>query len=82
MNYDPGPRNHGWLLDPFKSCVVPRPIGWVSTTSPERIDKLAPFRQFQNVTFNPPTVLFVANQRSTCGRKDTVRNAEEIGEPS
>jgi flavin reductase (DIM6/NTAB) family NADH-FMN oxidoreductase RutF len=43
-------------------------------------DNLAPFSQFQNVTFDPPTVLFIANQRTAGGRKDSVVNAESQGE--
>ena len=80
MYYEPNVLDHGLPFDPFKSCVVPRPIGWISTTSLEGKDNLAPFSQFQNVTFDPPTILFVANQRSSGGRKDTVRNIEETGE--
>lgn len=45
--------------DPFKSLVIPRPIGWISTTSQDGRDNLAPFSQFQNVSFDPPTILSV-----------------------
>lgn len=48
--------------DPFKSLVVPRPIGWISTQNKEGVDNLAPFSQFTNVSFDPPTVLsFLTN---------------------
>jgi flavin reductase (DIM6/NTAB) family NADH-FMN oxidoreductase RutF len=80
MYFEPGSDRHNLPFDPFKSCVVPRPIGWISTTSKEGTDNLAPFSQFQNVTFDPPTVLFIANQRTTGGRKDSVVNAESQGE--
>ena len=43
-------------------------------------DNLAPFSQFQNVTFDPPTVLFCANQLSPARRKDTVSNIERSGD--
>lgn len=29
--YEPGVTAHGLPHDPFKACVVPRPIGWIST---------------------------------------------------
>lgn len=45
--------------DPFKSFVIPRPIGWISTTSQDGKDNLAPFSQFMNVSFDPPTILYV-----------------------
>src|SRR5580658_4177790 len=79
MYYEPGRSGHGLPFDPFKSCVVPRPIGWISTRS-GGVDNLAPFSQFQNVTFDPPTVLFCANQLSPERRKDTVTNIEQSGE--
>lgn len=80
MYYEPGHIAHALPFDPFKSCIVPRPIGWISTRSRSGIDNLAPYSQFQNVTFDPPTVLFIANQRGDGGRKDSVVNAEESGE--
>jgi flavin reductase (DIM6/NTAB) family NADH-FMN oxidoreductase RutF len=79
MFYEPG-SDHGLVFDPFKSCVVPRPIGWISTISPEGISNLAPYSQFQNLTFDPPYVMFAANQNTLGKRKDTTVNAEQIGE--
>ena len=32
--YETAKNNHGLPFNPFKSCVVPRPIGWVSTREP------------------------------------------------
>lgn len=80
MYYEPGRTAHGLPYDPFKSCVVPRPIGWISTTSADGIDNLAPFSQFQNITFDPPIVMFSANQNHQGRRKDTTVNAEETGQ--
>ena len=80
MYYEPGVTPHGLPHDPFKSCVVPRPIGWISTVDREGRHNLAPYSQFQNVTFNPPIVMFSANQNTGGDRKDSVRNAEETGE--
>ncbi len=68
MQYEPGRTEHGLPFDPFKSCVVPRPIGWISTRSLDGVDNLAPFGQFNNVTYDPPTVMFAANQ-TTEGRR-------------
>ena len=80
MYYEPGVTPHGLPYDPFKSCVVPRPIGWISTVDGQGRHNLAPYSQFQNVGFNPPIVMFSANQNSRAERKDSVRNAEETGE--
>lgn len=80
MYYEPGVTDHGLPFDPFKSCVVPRPIGWISTRSADGIDNVAPFSQFTNVTFDPPTVLFSSNQSPDGSRKDTVANVEQTGQ--
>jgi flavin reductase (DIM6/NTAB) family NADH-FMN oxidoreductase RutF len=80
MFYEPLKQTHGLKHDPFKSCVVPRPIGWISTISAEGVHNLAPYSQFQNLTFDPPYVMFAANQNSKGERKDTVVNIEATGE--
>jgi flavin reductase (DIM6/NTAB) family NADH-FMN oxidoreductase RutF len=73
-------KDHGLAFDPFKSCVVPRPIGWISTLSPDGVSNLAPYSQFQNLTFDPPYVMFAANQNTRGERKDSTVNAERTGE--
>jgi flavin reductase (DIM6/NTAB) family NADH-FMN oxidoreductase RutF len=80
MYYEPGLTPHGLPHDPFKSCVVPRPIGWISTLDRQGRANLAPYSQFQNVSFNPPIVMFSANQTTDGRRKDSVCNAEDTGE--
>ena len=80
MFYEPAKNNHGLAHDPFKSCVVPRPIGWISTVGIDGVHNLAPYSQFQNLTFDPPFVMFAANQTPDGRRKDTVVNAEQSGE--
>jgi flavin reductase (DIM6/NTAB) family NADH-FMN oxidoreductase RutF len=80
MFYETKNNDHGLQHDPFKSCVVPRPIGWISTIGTDGEANLAPYSQFQNLTFAPPYVMFSANQNTAGGRKDSVVNAEESGE--
>jgi flavin reductase (DIM6/NTAB) family NADH-FMN oxidoreductase RutF len=61
--------------------VVPRPIAFVSTMSPEGRPNLAPFSFFTAITSDPPTVCFAPGRRSSDGdRKDTLRNIEATGE--
>lgn len=79
MKYEPGSSDHGLPWDPFKSCVVPRPIGWISSLSEDGIPNLAPYSQFQNLGFNPPYVMYSANPRPD-GRKHSVTNAENTRE--
>ena len=80
MYYEPGRTPHGLPFNPFKACIVPRPIGWISTTSPEGLDNLAPYSQFQMVSYDPPTLMFSANLNARGERKDTVRNVTATGE--
>ena len=49
MYYEPGVTPHGLPHDPFKSCVIPRPIGWISTVDAQGRHNLAPYNQFQMV---------------------------------
>ena len=79
MHYDPRSARAPLPFDPFKSCTVPRPIGWLSTISKAGIANLAPYSQWQNLTFDPPLVMFAANQHVDGRRKDSVVNAEETG---
>jgi flavin reductase (DIM6/NTAB) family NADH-FMN oxidoreductase RutF len=79
MHYDPRTDACPLPYDPFKSCTVPRPIGWLSTISKTGVANLAPYSQWQNLTFDPPMVMFAANQHVDGRRKDTVVNAEETG---
>jgi len=79
MQYSPSTEACPLPFSPFKSCTVPRPIGWLSTISRDGIHNLAPYSQWQNLTFDPPMVMFAANQNSDGSRKDTVINAEETG---
>jgi flavin reductase (DIM6/NTAB) family NADH-FMN oxidoreductase RutF len=77
MHYDPRSEVSGLPHSPFTSCAVPRPIGWISTIGEDGVGNLAPFSQFQNVTWDPPTVLFSSNGDP---QTDTYRNAAATGE--
>lgn len=79
MLYAPGRDECPLPWDPFKGCTVPRPIGWLSTISLEGHVNLAPFSQWQNLTFDPPMVMFAANRLADGRKKDTVQNAEDTG---
>lgn len=80
MFYKPGdplplPRN------PFKSLVVPRPIGWISTIDRNGVVNLAPYSFFNAVGDEPPMVMFACTGPHAEGPyKDSRLNAEETGE--
>jgi flavin reductase (DIM6/NTAB) family NADH-FMN oxidoreductase RutF len=68
--------NHHTLL----SCVLPRPIAFVSTLSAEGVANLAPFSFFNAMCSNPPTLVFGPATKADTNEKDTVRNLMELGE--
>lgn len=80
MYYDPMKNDHNLPFGPFKACAVPRPIGWISTLSEAGVHNLAPYSQFQNLSFDPPYVMISCNQTTEGRRKDTVVNIEANGE--
>ena len=74
-------KGHGLPFDPFKSIVVPRPIGWITSLSAEGDVNLAPFSFFNGCGTEPPQVMFHNSSGETDGRtKDTLSNVEATGE--
>ncbi|MFT5502669.1 MAG: flavin reductase (DIM6/NTAB) family NADH-FMN oxidoreductase RutF [Gammaproteobacteria bacterium] len=72
---------HGLPHDPFKSCVTPRPIAWVSTMGADGQCNLAPYSFFNALSSDPPTVIIGFNgYHEHGGDKDTLRNIKETGE--
>jgi len=59
----------------LSTAVTPRPIGWISTTSPAGVDNLAPYSFCNVVAVDPPVVMFApVGSRDL---KDTPRNVRE-----
>lgn len=75
MFYDALTNDHGLPHDPFKALVVPRPIGWISSLSPDGVINLAPYSFFNAMATDPHYVLFGSG-----GRKDSLENIEATGE--
>ncbi|MEU7827454.1 MULTISPECIES: flavin reductase family protein [unclassified Nonomuraea] len=76
VDFDPaemgGPAFYRFLT----SVVVPRPIAWVSTVTPDgTVENLAPHSFFSIASTDPPIVQF-----TSIGRKDSLRNVEDTGE--
>ena len=81
MFYETGTNDHGLPHDPFKSCVVPRPIGWISTLSADGVPNLAPFSYFNAVSGVPPHVMFSPGGAGPEGAsKHSLLNVEATGE--
>lgn len=63
--------------------VVPRPIAWISTMSPQGRANLAPHSFFNAVSSHPPILMFASThpaRRGAEARKDTLVNVRSTGE--
>ncbi|SVC89334.1 uncharacterized protein METZ01_LOCUS342188, partial [marine metagenome] len=69
--------NHKLMI----GSILPRPIAFVSTCSPDGVLNLAPFSYFNGVCSNPPTIMFAPARRGYDGKtKDTLNNIRETNE--
>jgi flavin reductase (DIM6/NTAB) family NADH-FMN oxidoreductase RutF len=75
VDIDPVALGTGPFYSFLTSVIVPRPIAWVSTRSPEGVDNLAPHSFFTVSAVDPPIVQF-----TSVGRKDSLRNVEHTRE--
>ena len=81
MYYETDKNDHGLRYNPLKACVVPRPIGWMTTMSAAGVVNLAPFSFFNVLSYDPPFVMFSAgSHEEDGGKKDSVLNVEATGE--
>jgi flavin reductase (DIM6/NTAB) family NADH-FMN oxidoreductase RutF len=62
------------------SCIIPRPIAFVTTLSRDGVSNLAPFSFFNGVSSDPPVISIAVATKRDGSKKDTWRNAEETGE--
>jgi flavin reductase (DIM6/NTAB) family NADH-FMN oxidoreductase RutF len=74
MFYDAVQNTHGFAVDPLKALVA-RPVGWLSTQSPDGIANLAPYSFFNIVSERPHYVVI-----GSTGYKDSLRNIQSTGE--
>jgi len=56
-------------------CVVPRPIGFITTKGPEGVNA-APFSMFNVVGTEPPMLMFCSGDQDNGTFKDTINNIE------
>ena len=63
MFYEPK-KGYPFKIDPFKSIVFPRPIGWISSLSKSGVANLAPYSYFNAIADDPPQVMFSSGAQS------------------
>jgi len=72
---DPAAANYQDVYKLLIGAIVPRPIAFVSTLSPEGVRNLAPFSFFTAISANPPVICFCPMRRTGADpHKDTMRN--------
>jgi flavin reductase (DIM6/NTAB) family NADH-FMN oxidoreductase RutF len=75
MIVDPASTDYPSVYKLLIGSVVPRPIAFVSTVSPEGGFNVAPFSFFTVASANPPVLVFSVSRRAKPDpRKDTLRN--------
>ena len=74
-DFDPDELGAGRFYQLMTASIVPRPIAWVSSTSEDGVDNLAPHSFFTVACVDPPIVQF-----TSVGRKDSLENIEATGE--
>ncbi len=79
MTFDPEAIGHAATYKLLTGSVIPRPIGWISSVSPDGIPNLAPFSYFNIVGDDPPHVMF-STVRTHGASKDTLNNVMATGE--
>ncbi|MBB4613356.1 flavin reductase family protein [Novosphingobium taihuense] len=62
------------------SCIVPRPIAWVSSLSRDGVQNLAPFSFFNAMGNSPPVLAIGMVESAFSGLKDTPANIRDTGE--
>ncbi|MEM1078689.1 MAG: flavin reductase family protein [Pseudomonadota bacterium] len=74
-------QGHHLPHNPFNAIVTPRPIGWISSRSPDGRDNLAPYSFFNAVAYVPPQVMFASTsaKEDRGDTKDSVANIRETG---
>lgn len=81
MFYDTRRNDHGLQISPFKALVVPRPIAWVTSLSPNGVINLAPFSYFNAMSEDPMMICFgPGGSKADRPMKDTRANIEATGE--
>ena len=77
-------KDHGLAYSPLKALVSPRPVGWISSQSADKIANLSPYSFFNAIAELPPMVMFIsapdAREKNKDGQKDSLANILETGE--
>ena len=78
-------KEHGLAYSPLKALVSPRPIGWISSQSKDKIANLSPYSFFNAIAELPPMVMFIsapdAREENKDDQKDSLANLPATAPP-
>lgn len=80
MFYETKENDHGLKYNPFKSCVVPRPIAWITSRNLDNSVNVAPYSYFNAISDLPPMIMFASSEKKDGDAKDTLKNIKRLGE--
>lgn len=61
------------------SCIIPRPIAWISTFNEDKSINIAPFSYFTPLSSNPATMVVSIGHKVNGELKDTLKNLKRDG---
>ena len=75
------PKKNPFKIDPFKSLIFPRPIGWISSVDKNGNANLAPYSYFNAIADDPPQIMFASAAPELPSKfKDSLANILETKE--
>ena len=75
------PKKNPFTIDPFKSLIFPRPIGWISSVDKNGNANLAPYSYFNAIADDPPQIMFASAAPELPSKfKDSLANILETKE--
>ena len=75
------PEKNPFNIDPFKSLIFPRPIGWISSVDKKGNANLAPYSYFNAIADDPPQIMFASATPELPSKfKDSLANILETKE--
>jgi flavin reductase (DIM6/NTAB) family NADH-FMN oxidoreductase RutF len=81
MIVDPASADYRDVYKLMIGAIVPRPIAFVSSISPDGVRNLAPFSFFTGISANPPVICFCPMVRGRdAATKDTLNNIRDTKE--
>lgn len=80
MEFDINNMTEAQIYKLMVSCIVPRPIAWISTVSKDGIFNVAPFSFFNGITSHPPLIMISIGKKDNGSKKDTWKNIDEVGD--